>query len=292
MTDNVGISFKDALQEALVEVDSVESDLPSTTVEIADVSEVPIADQPVVESNEDAGLFDGIFVEKEVNDPPPGEESLSFMVNGRLMSIPEIEAEVMMKADYTRKTQELAELRREADKALVLWRALEDKPQETVRALWQRVAAGQSPSQEATVTPQAPTDIEALVVQKLQEVLHNDPRLQRIEAEAAWNEVNVILSQVEKDNNVTLSNGDKQAILLKAQELGTDNIPAAFDVLMAQKMRLDRERSNAQANSSSSGRNSSESDDSPPTKVFGSWREAMNDSLREENALDTVFNFA
>jgi hypothetical protein len=282
-----GISFKEAIQEALAEEDSAESDLTPTAIEVVSESDATIVDQPIVESNEEVGLFEDIFVEKE-HEEQPDTDSLRFEVDGALVTLAELKSGYMRQADYTRKTQELSSLRDENEKALVLWRALQERPQETVRTLMSRVGSGQPVTE---VIPQAQPDLDQLIEQKLAEKLQADPRIQAFEAEQAWNVVNTVFSQIEGQYGVKLAQSDKEAVLLKAQELNSEDLEYAFYKLWEQKKSLDAERENAAANSTAGGRNSDSSDNVPEPKVFATFRSAMEDSLREDQVRETEFLF-
>lgn len=290
MTNNAGgISFKEALQEALAEEDSAESDLAPTAVEVVSESEALIEDQPPVESDEEVGLFKDLFVEKEEGSDPD-EGLLTIEIQGRRWTVAELEEGVMLKADYTRKTQELSELRKENEKALVLWRALQEKPQETVRSLMMRVGAGQPVVETPVVQEQV--DIDALVAQKVAEALGTNPQVQAFEAERAWQTVNVILDEVQDKYNTPLSQATREQILVKAQQLGTEDLEYAFWTLLQDKQRRDAAVANAQANATvQNGIGSDAEDNVPQTKSYRSFRDAMKDTLSEEQFLDTEFLF-
>jgi hypothetical protein len=59
-------------------------------------------------------------------------------LNGELVPVSELKGGGLRQADYTRKTQELAELRREAERALTLERAMQVNPEGTLQWLAQQ----------------------------------------------------------------------------------------------------------------------------------------------------------
>lgn len=290
MNRREGISFQEAVQEAMTEIDSAESDLPPTAVEVDIESDSDGTEQPVVESNEQDGLFDKMFVEKQDKEEkkPLSEDSLTFDVDGVQVTIAELKSGYMRQDNYTRKTQELAAFRKEHENAIVLWNSLQERPQETITALWKRVSQGQPPVEQAQPAPQ---DIEALVEQRVQERLASDPRLLEYQKDQALAWANAELDKISADNSVTLGEGDRLRVLERAQELNTEDLRYAFFTLDQERRAWEKAQSNAAANSSVSGLPTS--DDAPidtTPKKYGSVREALDDSLREAGlSRDTIF---
>jgi hypothetical protein len=285
-TNTAGLSIQAAFQEAIDE-----DGAPAPTSEESGDSSIIApegadAEQSAVESDEekDDGLFSSLQVEQPEGEQPQDVDSLTVDVDGRQMTVAELRSEHMMQADYTQKTQELSEQRAEADKALVLYQALQDNPMQTVQKLWDGVNKGQT--LEPLATPTAPnTDIDALVEAKLNERLASDPRLVALDEQRAITEVNAVFGQIEETYGVELNDADKVFVMEKAQEAGTSDLALVFGGLMQKKALQDKQRDNAVENSTSLGYGGRLSEGSPPPedKKFGSWREAMQDTLREEN---------
>jgi hypothetical protein len=198
----------------------------------------------------------------------------------------------MMKDDYTRKTQELAELREEAKDALTLRDALKANPAATVKKLWESVSQGkpavgngQDNSPRGFPAQAAEADIDALVQRKLEEALANDPRIQELEAERSKQKINDIFATIEKEWGIDpISDGDKEAVLLAARESGTYDLEAVFAKLMHKRSSKLKDVENAEANSTVTGFGGSPAMGAPAAeaKTFESFRDAMNDTLSVE----------
>ena len=290
MSRREGISFQDAAQEAMAEIDSAESDLAPTAVELAVNSDGEgTVEQPIVESNEKSGLFDKMFVEKQSlnSEDSSKEDSLTFTVDGAQLTMAELKAGYLRQADYTRKTQELSTLRKESENAIVLWNSLQEKPKETIQALWARVSQGKTPVTEE----KSDVDIEALVAQRVEEALASDPRVKQVQEQEIMSNINATFAEIEDVNDVKLDNEDRVRVLERAQELETPDLKYAFFTLMEEVRRFEATQRNAEANSSVSGRPTSEAEPaSTGTKSYKSVREAMDDTLRESGlSRDTIF---
>jgi hypothetical protein len=79
-----------------------------------------------------------------------GDKYVSVLVNGEEVSVPLKEAlsGYQRQADYTRKTQELSEQRRQVQFGAALQEALQNDPQGTLSLLSQHYGVGQQPSEE------------------------------------------------------------------------------------------------------------------------------------------------
>lgn len=288
MNRREGISFQEAVQEAVAEIDSAESDLAPSAVEFDTESDSDGTEQPTVESNERTGLFDKMFVEKHEDSEQTSEDSLTFNVDGEQLNIAELKAGYMRQGDYTRKTQELSNFRKENENAIVLWNSLQERPQETVKALWGRVAQGQPPvAQEQT----APEDMEAIIAQRVEERLNSDPRFLEAQKDQALKWAHSVLDEIEGESSVTLNEGDRIRVLERAQELQTEDLRYAFFTLDQERRKFEAAQNNATANSSVSGLPTPQGEvvsDQP--RKFSSVREALDDTLREAGiSRDTVF---
>lgn len=294
-----GLSFQQAVQEALAEEAAETADTDETiSVVSPDGSDTDGAEQLPVESNEEDGLFNDFFVEDTVDgEQPPVEDSLlSFDINGTRMTLDEIRAKFveleaggMMKADYTRKTQEVSELRNKLKDAEVLWDALHGPNGARVATqLYNKITTGQPIVEPRQDTP----DIEALVEQKVQERLAEvTPQVSQEEImERGLRRIEAIFDRIAEDYDVELSQSDKQFVLEEAARLGTDDLPFVFDGLMARKNRLAAQRANARKNATVAPSGVEGDDEEQPTE-FASFKEAAQDTLRREGMLDAVFNF-
>ena len=290
MTENntAGLSLQAAAAEAEAELASTEAS-GETVISSDSDSGTAEGEQSAVEENTGkTGLFESLNSEETSNEQPSLTDSTRIDVNGEQVTVADLRKGYMKDSDYTQKTQELAEKEREAEKAITLYQALQDKPQETARALWQRVSQGQeaAPTTEQTAAPQA--DINALVERQVQERLDSDPRLQALDQERALREVDVTFGEIEKLYNVELNDQDKVTILSKAQEAGTPDLKLVFGGLYQEMQMLDKQRQNVAGAATSSVQHpdAGPADQKAPVK-FGSFRDAMKETLREEGLSDT-----
>lgn len=182
-----------------------------------------------------------------VDVPKHGQVPLQELVDGYLRN-----------ADYTQKTQELAEQRRAAEQAVQLWDMLEQDPTGTIAQMavragllsedaLQNVPASAPPPVGVPSAPQTEQpDIEALVAQKVQEVLESTPEIGRIRKEAATQRVQGELDRLEKTYGASLDNDDRVALVKTAisnqegLELTFLKMQQRLEKLNAEKGRVER----------------------------------------------------
>ncbi len=280
-----GLSFQAAAAEAESELSDT-ADSGETVISSDSGSGSAEGEQSAVENTESTSLFEGMDSGGTGNEQSQIADSSLVSVDGKQVSVSDLRDGYMRQADYTRKTQELAEKEREAEKALVLYQVLQDKPQETVRALWQRVSQGQEPTQETAPTS-TPTDIDALVERQVQEKLNADPRLQALDQERALRQVDVTFEKINKLYDIKLSDEDKVYVLQKAQDAGTPDLELVFGGVWQHKQMLDKQRQNVAESATSSSQHPEASADKPEPEYFDSFRAAMDDTLREEGLSDS-----
>lgn len=287
---NAGLRLQDIYEEVVAE--DAKSGAPSGEADIfpTNFSEASEPEQLSVESNESTGLFSG-FAEDHGEQPRHAEDSDVVEVDGQLMTVSELRQAGLRQADYTKKTQEIAELRKEAEQALTLFNALKNDPMNTVQTLWDGLRTGKPLGSGITNSPRGlpaeeSPDIEALVEAKIQERLASDPRLQELERERAMGEIDRIFGQIEHDYDVQLSDSDREFILRKAVETDTMDLEMVFTYWKAKADRESRVRANAAANSTSVGYGAEPSigvrPTPPSTRKYASFREAINESLAED----------
>lgn len=296
MSNNTaGLSVADAWEEALKEEslseeESVEADT-FTPDELPDTDdEQPAVEE--VEEEEEKGFFSDLDDEAE-SEQPETQDSYEVTVDGEKLTVTldELKSGYMRQADYTRKTQELSQESAEVKDAVTLFRALQEKPMQTVQKLWETVRQGQPVTDSVPKgTPQVTSnevDIDALVEQKLNERLAEDPRLKELEEQRALAEINAIFDGIEKDYDVTLSESDRVYVLRKAEKMGVttvEGLEAVFAKLMHDVERKNKQAQNVQANSTASGYGGKDAVAVKPKEQvrYGSFRDAMNETLAEE----------
>ncbi len=289
-TETAGLSMKEAFEQAEAD-QSVVADGGDPTSSPAEPENTLTTEQPAVETEASDGLFD---VLADTEEQPEGD-SFSVLVNGQATDVTkdELVSGYMRQADYTQKTQELANLGREADKALTLMKLLEEQPVETVRKLYQTINSGAPVASmvDANVTipssnPQtAPTDVNALVDARVAELLASDPNLVSIQRSQALTQVNEVFAEIEEMYNVTLSDSDKEQTLLAAQRYDTDDIKFVFGGLMNQAAQQKEALANAKQAAPAAPTSAEPVTETPAgEKKYDSFRSAIEATLAEQGA--------
>jgi len=281
-----GLNFQAAWDEAQAAEGVPEPAADSPGNESPAPPHVAEVEQPAVESDEEnTGLFSDLVEKEPENEQPIDLDSVSVDVDGQTVSVAELRAGYMRQSDYTRKTQELSEERKDSETAINLYKALQKNPTATIQKLWDSHRAGQPlVQQDAPPKESDDLDIDELVERKLNERLANDPRLRAIEEQNAVDQVNAIFEQLEEVYDTPISESDRTLVLNKALEAGTSDISLVFGALMQQKALREKQHDNAVANSTSTGYGSEQGlgKRSVEVKNFDSFRAAMQDTFTEE----------
>lgn len=214
----------------------------------------------------------------------PDEDSLTFTVKGKPVSVSELKNGYLRQSDYTKKTQELATEKEEVKNAVALWEAMRDDPVGTLRQLQQGIPIGKS---SAPAKPQGQDDIEARIEAAVEARLQSDPRLQEIEQKAAAQKEADAFKAVEADFNVKLSDNDRVRVRDKMGELGL-NDPAAirtvFASLYSEAQLAAQRRKNIAATSTPRSRPGNEESPTVETKLPKSIFEAFEMEKAEAKA--------
>lgn len=218
------------------------ADAAKETVEpfmFEDVAEQLLKPNPFQQGAEDKSVLEEFVVVEGSDEPIQVQE----LVNG-----------YMRQADYTRKTQALAEQRKafvaESEATSKLMDALRENPAGTIASL--AISVGLLTESDLSVdviskinsTHKVPSreDVEREVVARAQALVDADPRIQAAEDQKLMAEVEAGFKDIEATHGVTLSDRDKEAILQQAVEMGTMRIDLAFLDLKARADALRAER--------------------------------------------------
>lgn len=187
--------------------DEVEADRPQRLADLVKETEQPEKDSPSVD-------FDSVIE-----------------VDGEEMTIRDLYDRGLRMKDYTQKTQELADQRRELEKAEEVWNLLQDDPVATIaqlaleaqlidRSQFEAVMAGRPQTQERSgildQSQQSEVDIDALVAAKVEEVLQQNPQLEKVRREQRSAEVLSNLKALEGKYDLSLEDADRAAVLQMA----------------------------------------------------------------------------
>jgi hypothetical protein len=204
-----------------------------------DVAEQLLKPNPFSQGAEDKSVLDE-FVAVEGSDAPV---QVSELVNGYLRQ-----------ADYTRKTQALAEQRKafqaESEATSKLMDALRENPAGTIASL--AISVGLIEESDLSVdviskinqAHKVPSreEVEQQVAARAQALVDADPRIQEAEDQKLMAQVQESFKGIEDVHGITLSDRDKEAILQQAVEMGTMRLDLAYLDLKtrADKLRADR----------------------------------------------------
>lgn len=243
-----------------------------------DVAEELLKPNPMIDSREDRDILQEVIVDDRLDQSMTVED----LVNGYLRQ-----------SDYTRKTQDLAEQRKQFEQesaaASRLMDALREDPAGTIASLAVEVGLIQESDLRADVLSRinrehrvpSREEVEKQVEERAKALLETDPRVQQAEDAALMQQINSQFSQIESDEGVKFSQRDKDAILRRAVEMETTRLDLAYLDLKSKADRLRAERRNAQQSapqSPAAGR----VDDSTPTQpttppktVLEAWKRAQ-----------------
>lgn len=246
-TENLG-SLEAAVEQAFAnfaedEVD-VEEPLPVPDTQANVVQEEEAGEQVEEEEQVPTKLADLI------KEDPPDEVAPDIKWDSKVsipdvgeVTLAELRDGFLRRADYTQKTQEVAELRKANERAVSLFERLQNDTVGTVAQLAFEVGLIDEgklktvPRSMAApkVTPVADEpDLDSLVAKKVEEVLKGLPQIKAIEEQQTnarvWNE----LDRIEHDYNVELDNDDKTAVIKYALKMGEPNLELAYLKLQRQ----------------------------------------------------------
>lgn len=289
----MGLALSDAWAEAEAELASLPDD--DATSENQPTPKPKEDEQP----NTTEGLFDSLNHDgqQDENILQIGD-STSVDINGTSVPLAELKNGYLRQDDYTRKTQELAVLRKEAEDALTLWKALQSDPQGTLRRLNGKAGiqglstgtlGGYQPKSNVTKGwgDDSANAIDELVKRTVEEKLAADPRIKAFENDYTRQLIDAEFAKIEASYGVTLSPKDKLVVLKKADELKVNDLAFVFSGLMGEVDRRKAMKTNIAKTSTMSGRTLSDKDNKPEKqKDAEDFWEAVQQAMEEEGIDD------
>ena len=289
MGEETGImSFADAVKAAEAELPA--SDLVEEEAVVADgidQAKVEGDDQSVSTTEAVESVFGDLLEEQEKNVDPM---SVLVEVDGldTPVSTQELVDGYLRQADYTRKTQALADDRKsfstDNETALMLLQKLRDNPAETVAAL--AIEAGlltqeQLPAdlavRDAAIKFPSQEEIDAQVQDRVNAGLADHPDVISANEMLLRQQIDSEFTVIEGQIGQTLSDSDRNAVLEKAVELGTTRLDAAFATLMHEADMLRKQRSDVEAAA-------------PARPGGGESAEAVNDDVTPKDTIRGIFD--
>lgn len=300
-------AFAEAAEESTeVQVDGAEGVEPTPDAESVvegEQAEVEVSDQPEVAETATAeedesdlqSLVDMMADEGgEAEEPEAGSDAepaavdlsqtveVDFGDGTQSVTIQELIDGSLRQADYTRKTQELAAQRRDAEDAIEFLAQFRDSPVEFARALATKaglIEPGAAPVRDVEQARiQSETELEAEVERRVEERLASDPRTAQIAAADARVQVNAEFDRIEGQYGVALTPQLRQDIVDEAARAGTGNLELVFKARLADAQRAaDKRRASTSRPKASPATPPSDAEAKPkvPATVDDAFAEAL-----------------
>ncbi len=245
-------SFQKAVDAATSELDLAEKESPEvapvTATVVDQVAEVdpdqsdPDKPKAVVDSVFDAELLDEL--EAQATDETNMDAEITLPGHDKPVTQRELVDGYLRQSDYTQKTQELAESRKqlEADNGLAtrLMEKLRDAPLETVAALAVEVGLLEANDLEGINLSNLdqefrvpnPEQIQEQIKAGIDTAVETHPLVVEAQQEVFKQKIKVEFAEIEKQIGKTLTDRDRNAVMQKALEIGTPRLDVAFATLM------------------------------------------------------------
>lgn len=156
----------------------------------------------------------------------------------------------LRQADYTKKTQQVAEQRKANEEAVEFHKAFSEDPLAfayTLAVKASLIEQGDQPVKPIEVAKfQTPDEYEAELERRVEERFQSDERFTAMQQSEAQQSVNSMFEKLESERNVKLSAEVRKHLIDLALETGTSDLTQVFDAEMYRKQ-LARQRANEQA---------------------------------------------
>lgn len=300
-----GISpFQKAVDAATSELDLAENESPEVAPVTATVEDQaagvnndqsdPDKPEAVVDSVFDAELLDEL--EAQTDEAPGMDAEITLPGHDKPVTQRELVDGYLRQSDYTQKTQELAETRKqlEADNGLAnrLIEKLRDAPLETVAALAVEVGLLEAEQLDGVNLAGLDTEFRVPNPEQVQQqikdgidtAVEQHPLVVEAQQEVFKQKIKVEFGEIEKQIGKTLTDRDRNAVMQKALEIGTPRLDVAFATLMreADLRRKSQETALAAAPVRPTGGDSGAvpiKPEQPPTDIRGLWDQLESGTL-------------
>lgn len=208
--------------------------------EQAESVEGPPEEESTEESESDV---DELFGDLEVEAPetePEAEDNFTLPGIDEPVSLEELKDGYLRQADYTRKTQELAAQRKDAEQAMRFWEVFTSRPQDVARQLAVEAGLIEADAQavKAVELPfMSEEGIESEVEKRLQAQLAEHPLLQQVQETAADQWIDSEFARIETAYEVQLGPESRQKVLRRAAAQETDNLELVFQAMLYEQQR-------------------------------------------------------
>lgn len=243
------VTIDDAFAAALDDPDSA----PTEEV-VEQASEEVFVDEPEQATSESEAeapldepeeLFDDLDVDgndAEVEQPVQVDlEALSFELPGvdAPVSFQELRDGYLRQADYTRKTQALAEQRKDQERAIKLYEAIQADPMAVARQIAEETGLVQQGDQPFKAVEFSVFNTQEAVEQEIQrrvdEAIVRHPAVVEANEQRARDWIGSEFARIEQTHGVTLGPKSRERILSIAADRQVADLELVFNALMAQK---------------------------------------------------------
>lgn len=255
-------------------LDQADTQVPDQT----EVSEAPAAVE-AEEAPAEEGLFDGIEVEQSAPQPEVDPEKLTFTLPGsdRPVTLQELKDGYFRQADYTRKTQEVAEQRKGNEQAIKFWAAFQADPAGVARTIAESaglIAQGAAPQVNVELSPlRTKEQVEEEIARRVNESLAQHPAVVEARFAKAQSWLAGERTRLGQLAGRELSDNDWRTVLRFAHEKGLTDLEVSFNALMAEKGR--RQQATESLKGVAPARNTSRAVTQEVTKPADSFEEAV-----------------
>lgn len=227
------------------------------------------ASQPTQVSSDDPAFWN-IEVDVEID----GER--------KRVSLDDLRKGSMMRADYTRKTQEVARERELLSEAADIHKALREDPAGFAKYL--AVKAGlidgeaEAPSGVRVYTED---EIEAQVTERLEKAIADHPDIQTARQEQALVEIDRAFERLEQKWDTKLKNEHRILVLTEAKRRGTTDLELVLDSLMLRATQIANARTQARKSAPTRPGAASPTEVTTPPRKVASMQDAWDQALEE-----------
>lgn len=286
MTEELDTSIADALAAAEAELGTAEpSEIPGDSpspeghdpVAVDEAEGTETDEQP--DTSEEQSPLD-ILADEEpptIETPELGSEDwwqiqvdVDTSAGPETVTLQELHDGYLRQADYTRKTQELADQRRVTSEAVDFYEAFQNDPAAFARYVAQKAGLvdGESAGDLEGVKIYTADDVEQAVAQRLQEELQQSPEIQQARQAAARAQVDQAFRQIETSYDTKLNDRHKELILQEAINRGTNDLDLVYQGLLYRAQQINAQKQATQqasaARPTSAPRSEGAKDKAPP----------------------------
>lgn len=215
-----------------------DGDEQAQSVEGPPSDESPEEGESEEETSEDELFGDLEVPELEVEETPQD----SFILPGidEPVSLDELKDGFLRQADYTRKTQELAAQRKDAEQAMRFWEVFTARPKDVAVQLAVEaglIEAGDQPVKQVDLPFMSEEQIQAEVDKRVEQELSQHPLLKEVQATAAEQWIDSEFARIEGEYEVKLGPASRQKVLQRAAAQETDNLELVFQGMLYEQQR-------------------------------------------------------